>query len=307
MPENTATMADPGMQARMMQELLPFIMGKNTKFTVDENNDINLKTNYAQTQAKNLGAQTQATEKAGLPSYGGIDADMVLKLMGQRGQQDAQMAGQTGRDMQGMYQGALTQQILGDPQRREQDIRAKLAIQMLRDQASMGVTNQRGTNDMNVQGARDKAAMERVIAQNKSRENIAKLGGSGKSDLMEKKFLSGELGDAGLIYESIRNKKTDAVSGAWSFNTKVPRNQMMLLGYTEGKSPWWHLGMTTPAPEIAPIYLRGMNVGDVDTLAKKYSTDINGMTQMAIDKAAQTGSNPAAILYQLAKDSNMIR
>lgn len=131
-----APMADKATQVRMMRELLPFIMGANTKFTVDENNNINLKTNYAPTQARNLQAQTQATEQAGLPSYGGIDPEMVMQLMGQRGKQDAMMAGQTAQDMSGMYQGALTQQALGAPQRQEQDIRTKLVMQLLANQAT---------------------------------------------------------------------------------------------------------------------------------------------------------------------------
>jgi len=109
--------ADLALKNRQMQEMLRFALGNPAaKLTLDENDNINLKTNYAPTMARNLEAQTQATQQAGLPSYGGIDPEMVMQLMKQRGQQDAQMAGQTGRDMQGMYQGALAQQAMQQPQ-----------------------------------------------------------------------------------------------------------------------------------------------------------------------------------------------
>ena len=227
-----ATMQD---KQNTVQELLRFALGNNAaKLTVDEDDNISLKTNYAPTQARNLEAQTQATQQAGLPSYGGIDAKDVLALMGQRGQQDARMAGQTGRDMQGMYQGALTQQILGDPQRREQDIRANLVIKMMAERAATERTKQMGANTI--------AAREVPQAQTSATQSSL-LGGARQSNEMAN-WLAGGGKDAPikLRQEQAKQKGIDT-SSAWLSQIKKDSNWDDVVNYNENASPYTTIGV----------------------------------------------------------------
>ena len=300
MADGTPTMADPGMQSRMIQELLPFIMGKNTKFTVDENNDINLKTNYAQTQAKNLGAQTQATEQAGLPSYGGIDADMVLKLMGQRGQQDAQMAGQTGRDMQGMYQGALTQQILGDPQRREQDIRAKLAMQMLagqQQQANIGATGEqsrltRGTplgqtdETSRLKGAQ--ADYYAALAKDPGRGRVGSTVPQQNLDFRKKQFADNYAAD-------LADKKIPWNVGIPNYNNSiVPDDATSLLTIDDDFRD-----------SIESVDLAGVPVGMVRSLASKLNVSTNDLISAAYKWGKRNDRPPIQLIKQKLRDAGL--
>lgn len=162
--------ADLETKKRAIQDLMGFVLGNNAaKLTVDENDNINLKTNYAPTAARNLQAQIQATEQAGLPSYGGIDPEMVLQLMGQRSAQDARFAQSTPNDMQGIYQGALARQAMGADSRQLRDIAAKFASQLVG-----------GDISSDLQSQQDAAAMDRLDKQVKAQEAVAKIGAGGK-------------------------------------------------------------------------------------------------------------------------------
>ena len=87
-----------------LARIVPLVLGNRAaKLTIDENDNINFKTDYA----KALEAQTKATEQSGLPTYGGIDPEMVLQLMGQRAQQDQQFRREPFDIAQGQYQAAL--------------------------------------------------------------------------------------------------------------------------------------------------------------------------------------------------------
>jgi hypothetical protein len=84
----TQTMGgDPAYQKTVMQTMMRALGDSNVKLELGE--DDTLKTTY-KPMLENIQAQTQATEQAGLPSYEGIDPQLVLGLMKQRAVQDQQ-------------------------------------------------------------------------------------------------------------------------------------------------------------------------------------------------------------------------
>jgi len=241
-------------------------------------------------------AQTQATEKAGLPSYGGIDADMVLKLMGQRGAQDAQMAGQTGRDMQGMYQGALTQQLLGDPQRREQDIRANLVMKMMAERAAMDRTKQMGDNTIaarEVPQAQTSATQSSLLGGARQSNEMANwLAGGGKDlpvKLAAAKAEEAKKIQSAKLYDKALLDSTGAL--AMSFNESD--------GYDKSRTMLVNAPGTLWGTNLEPMPLGTADLGTIRELAKIQGISTTAMGDKIYEMAKDQGATPFDVIKSL--------
>jgi hypothetical protein len=138
-PEPGKAEKQPDAEARRLAGLRQVlqVLGDQTA-TLKIGPDDTVTTTYA-AMKDNLGAQTQATEQAGVPSYGGIDAKNVMELMRERALQDQQMRQYPVDMSQINYQSALAGQAQQQPQLKMADMKARFLESMLRNKTMRDV------------------------------------------------------------------------------------------------------------------------------------------------------------------------
>jgi len=159
MPEPGSAEKQPDVNARRLAGLREAlrVLGDSTA-TLKIGPDDSVTTTYA-AMKDNLQAQTQATKQAGMPSYGGINAENVMQLMKQRSLQDQQFRQQPMDMSQMAYQNALAGQARVQPQMKMADMAMRFMQGAEAQDTALGVAGINANSRQAVASAKAQSAL----------------------------------------------------------------------------------------------------------------------------------------------------